>query len=283
MGTQSNAPSVIIKRKKIVAGDAHHGGAWKVAYADFVTAMMAFFMLMWLLNATTEKQRKGLADYFTPTIATNRISGGGDGMLRGETLLSSESRLRMGTGADGTTVHAQSSPHGRVSGSDMDDGLNRVEEALNGIGGESRVRENALRHVVTRRTDEGLIIELFDLPGATLFHPETDDPTALLKDLGAMLARIMGLVDNRVAIAGYVSAVPVVRAEYPGWTLSFDRADRLRQVMEVNGLDHRRATRVTGRAATKPAVRDPMSARNNRLELVLLRRNMQEKRQHFRN
>ena len=61
----------IIKRKKVVAGDGHHGGAWKVAYADFVTAMMAFFLLMWLLNATTERQRKGLADYFAPTIAVS--------------------------------------------------------------------------------------------------------------------------------------------------------------------------------------------------------------------
>ena len=65
MGTHANAP-IIIKRKKVIAGGGHHGGAWKVAYADFVTAMMAFFLLMWLLNATTEKQRKGLSDYFAP-------------------------------------------------------------------------------------------------------------------------------------------------------------------------------------------------------------------------
>ncbi len=77
MGAKSNAP-IIIKRKKVVGGDGHHGGAWKVAYADFVTAMMAFFMLMWLLNATTEQQRKGIADYFSPTLPINRISGGGE-------------------------------------------------------------------------------------------------------------------------------------------------------------------------------------------------------------
>jgi len=71
MGRQNNAAPVIIKRKKIIANAAHHGGAWKVAYADFVTAMMAFFLLMWLLNATTENQRKGLADYFSPSIPVN--------------------------------------------------------------------------------------------------------------------------------------------------------------------------------------------------------------------
>ncbi|MEO1550477.1 MAG: flagellar motor protein MotB, partial [Pseudomonadota bacterium] len=71
MSEQSNRP-VIIKRKKVVSAEGHHGGAWKVAYADFVTAMMAFFLLMWLLNATTEEQRKGLADYFKPTIPVHR-------------------------------------------------------------------------------------------------------------------------------------------------------------------------------------------------------------------
>ena len=78
MANDQTVAPVIIKRKKIIAADGHHGGAWKVAYADFVTAMMAFFMLMWLLNATTEQQKKGIADYFSPTLAINRSSGGGD-------------------------------------------------------------------------------------------------------------------------------------------------------------------------------------------------------------
>ena len=74
MMSSDNVAPIIIKRKKVVSGDGHHGGAWKVAYADFVTAMMAFFMLMWLLNATTEQQRKGIADYFSPAVPINRIS-----------------------------------------------------------------------------------------------------------------------------------------------------------------------------------------------------------------
>src|SRR6056297_3268960 len=79
MATDRNVPPVIIKRKKVVAEGGHHGGAWKVAYADFVTAMMAFFLLMWLLGATTEQQRKGIADYFNPTLPLDRVSGGGNG------------------------------------------------------------------------------------------------------------------------------------------------------------------------------------------------------------
>ena len=84
-------PIIIIrKKKKVVAGGGHHGGAWKVAYADFVTAMMAFFLLMWLLGATDDKKRKGLADYFNPTLTINRTSAGGGGMLEGTAIFVEE-------------------------------------------------------------------------------------------------------------------------------------------------------------------------------------------------
>ena len=99
MAGQKNAAPIVIKRKKVIAGGGHHGGAWKVAYADFVTAMMAFFMLMWLLNATTEKQRKGLADYFDPTITVSRVSGGGTGMFGGDSVLTEDQRAENGMGA----------------------------------------------------------------------------------------------------------------------------------------------------------------------------------------
>ena len=98
MAGPGNAAPVIIKRKKVIAGGGHHGGAWKVAYADFVTAMMAFFMLMWLLNATTEKQRKGLADSFSPTIPVNRISGGGDCSFGGDSVMAEQTMAQNGTG-----------------------------------------------------------------------------------------------------------------------------------------------------------------------------------------
>ena len=99
MAKDNELAPIIIKRKKVIAGGGHHGGAWKVAYADFVTAMMAFFMLMWLLNATTEKQRKGIADYFAPTISVSRVSGGGDGSFGGDSVFSENTLARNGQGA----------------------------------------------------------------------------------------------------------------------------------------------------------------------------------------
>src|SRR5210317_1585466 len=95
---------IIIKKVKVIAGGGHHGGAWKVAYADFVTAMMAFFMLMWLLNATTEQQRKGLADYFAPTIPINRISGGGAGAFGGDNIFTEDTLAKSGTGISQPTI-----------------------------------------------------------------------------------------------------------------------------------------------------------------------------------
>ena len=96
----SNArPQINIKRKKIVKVQEGHTGAWKVAYTDFVTAMMAFFMLMWLMNATTEKQKTGLADYFSPTLSINRSVAGGDNHFKGASVFESLKLAKTGTGS----------------------------------------------------------------------------------------------------------------------------------------------------------------------------------------
>lgn len=155
MSAARNGP-VIIKRKKVVAGDGHHGGAWKVAYADFVTAMMAFFLLMWLLNATTEKQRKGIADYFNPTVPVNRISGGGDGAFGGESIFSEEVLTQTGTGASARTPTEERQARGREGdgqGQDSDQAaLEKIEKLLSARSGESMSSELALRHVTTKLT-----------------------------------------------------------------------------------------------------------------------------------
>ncbi|MGR3322702.1 MAG: flagellar motor protein MotB [Pseudooceanicola sp.] len=280
MSGQSNAAPVIIKRKKVVAGGGHHGGAWKVAYADFVTAMMAFFLLMWLLNATTEKQRKGIADYFAPTIPINRVSGGGDGAFGGDSVFSEEVMPKNGTGA--TALRPTEDHEARGESGLMDEGgaakddaadFDSVEEALMGRSGESAVEPEMLKHIVTRVTDEGLVIDIFALPGLPLFEGDSDTPTALLTDLAAMIARVTRIVTNRMAVEGHVAARPVVISDNPVWGLSARRADAMRRIMVAEGLDYRRVQRVTGHADREPAVRNPMAVRNNRLEVILLRNN----------
>ncbi|TAG25943.1 MAG: chemotaxis protein MotB [Rhodobacterales bacterium] len=278
MAAQGNAP-VIIKRKKVVQGGGHHGGAWKVAYADFVTAMMAFFLLMWLLNATTEKQRKGISDYFNPTIPVNRISGGGDGAFGGDSVFSEDTMANTGTGgADKRTAATSNGEAGPETGegsagegkaqSELED----VQKALMARGGESNTMEQLLRHVVTKVTDEGLVIEIFDLPDAPLFAEDTAEATATTLAIADLLAEMLNLTSNEIAVSGFLRAHPVTLIDNPVWDLSALRAQTVRRMLETSGIDPARMQRISGFADRMPAVSDPAAVRNNRIEVILLRR-----------
>jgi chemotaxis protein MotB len=277
MGGDSNVAPVIIKRKKVIAGGGHHGGAWKVAYADFVTAMMAFFMLMWLLNATTEKQRKGIADYFSPTIAMARVSGGGDGALGGDSVFAENTLPRVGTGA--TSLRPQEERSENDSYKDKDDGTNaaekeefeKVEDVLMGRGGESMIADDLLEHIVTEVTDEGLVIEFFETEAARLFD-DLANPTPLMQDLALVLARASEVVTNPIAIEAHTMTYPIVLAENPTWDLSQKRANAFRGLLLRRGLEDRRIQRVTAYADREPRYENRMDQRNSRIEIVFLRR-----------
>ena len=275
MGSKSNAP-VIIKRKKVVAGGGHHGGAWKVAYADFVTAMMAFFMLMWLLNATTEQQRKGLADYFAPTVAISRTSGGADGFFGGVDFMSEDTLVMSsqdgGFNLNDTSAEASVEDNDRLAAIAAEvQALRDLEQVLLGQGGESLLAEEALRHVITRLTDEGLVIELFSLPDVPLFEPGTAEPADVTIELLRMIARVSELVPNAVAIATHMPAQPIVLAESPIWGLTIRRAEATRLALEDGGLDPARLDRITGHGDRSPVVEPAVAARNDRIEITILR------------
>lgn len=268
---------IIIKRKKVSGGDGHHGGAWKVAYADFVTAMMAFFMLMWLLNATTEKQRKGLADYFTPTIAIARVSGGGDGAFGGDSMFSEQVLPQSGTGGLvelPPSDFEEAGASGAQGGEQQGEGLENLEELVAGLigsGGESLISESAKKHINTRLTDKGLVIELFDIEGDPLFQPDTAIPEDVLIELTGVMAELFQLVDNRVTIAAHSRTFPSVLANNPAWGLSTDRSHAQRDLLIMAGLQEARIEQIIGFGQQKPNAYDPMAAENNRLEITLLR------------
>lgn len=266
---------LIIKRKKVIAGGGHHGGAWKVAYADFVTAMMAFFMLMWLLNATTEQQRKGIADYFSPTIPITRISGGGDGAFGGDSPFSETDVAQNGTGATNLRPTEGRQSLG-LSGTDHDPAAREAETAAlqaleQALTGDSAIAGNLLAHIQTRLSDEGLVIEIFSRPGQAIFDPATGDPAPWLPDLAAVMASLFQTVTNPVAIEGHVAAEPIVVASETRWRASTDRAQVFRALLERAGLPPRRILRVTGHADREPVSDNPMAPRNERLEIILLR------------
>lgn len=281
MSSDKLAP-IIIKRKKVIAGGGHHGGAWKVAYADFVTAMMAFFLLMWLLNATTEKQRKGLADYFSPTIPMSRVSGGGDGALWGDNVFAED---RMPQKAKGSSLESPSK-QGKAKGDfgleerpatsaeGQNTGLAAAEdllEALKARGGESMAKLASERHVVTRLSDEGLVIEVFDTDDSLLFLPGTASPTPELLGTLATIGELLQLVTNDIAVGAFLARRPVVFRPGPVWDLTTSRADVTRAALEHSGLNPERVQRVTGYGDRKPVERNTTSLRNNRVEITVLR------------
>ena len=233
---------IVVKRIKKVAG-GHHGGAWKIAYADFVTAMMAFFLLMWLLNATTEQQRAGLADYFNPTIVRT-------------------------PGASGEGVEDLGKAPAEAA---FDEIVTEIERQMRGGGGESQQLTNLLRHVVTRMTDEGLVIELGDLTDQPLFVEDTGQAQPVLTELTRIIGRVIGKTRNQIAITGHVRAYPETLVNSPVWALSVARAHTVRNLLEESDLDSQRIQRVTGFADRKPATGNPMDPANNRIEVILLR------------
>lgn len=234
---------------------------------------------MWLLNATTEKQRKGISDYFNPTIPINRISGGGDGAFGGNSVFAEDTLAQSGTGAVALTG-AEPTPNADGKSSDRDTGeadglsddLDQVKKALLARSGESATMNRLMQHVVTRVTDEGLVIEIFDLPDAPLFDENTSTPALETTDIAKLIAEVLALTTNQLAINGHLRSYPVTLIDNPVWALSADRAQKIRTLLEHAGLAADRMQRVTGFADRKPATADPQSVRNNRIEIILLRR-----------
>ncbi len=261
MAQDKSAPT-IIKRKKTIVAAAHHGGAWKVAYADFVTAMMAFFLMMWLLNATTEDQRKGLADYFSPSIPISRESGGSDQALNGRSIMDDDTLI--GQPAEGASMEGAANR--------MDADFEDIAKQFDASSGESEVADELLEHIEVRVTDEGLIVDLFDLPGATLFRSETAEPTALMRDLIGVVDEIFSMAVNPIAVNGHVRAEAVVRRDSAPWTLSTDRAEQARRMLIGGFTNAARIRRLGGFGDGSNIHPDGMDIRNNRIELILLRK-----------
>ena len=237
----SNArPQINIKRKKIVKVQEGHTGAWKVAYADFVTTMMAFFMLMWLMNATTEKQKTGLADYFSPTLSINRSVSGGDNHFKGATIFESLKLAKTGTGQshayESTSKTNGTEGHARKESDAENKKLQALEKMNMAPGGESAIDDGIKKHVVTRLTDEGLILEFYDRPNAELFD-NNSEPSLIMQKLVGMVAKHASLVTNPIAVEAHVNSLPIVLQNRTEWETSLERATRIRQMLERTGFD----------------------------------------------
>jgi chemotaxis protein MotB len=259
------AGPIVIKRKRVIAG-GHHGGAWKVAYADFVTAMMAFFLLMWLLSVTDQQTRLGLADYFSPTIPIHSTVGGGDGPFDGDSMFNQDVLARDETGQKGD-------PEEKADPAATDASLYEVEKALLGGSGDAMEANPLLEHIRTRVTDEGLIIEVFDIDGSPLFDGPSAAPNPIFERLVEMIGRVLARTTNKVAVSGHLATGDTTFAGPDPWGLSTDRAQLTRRLLVASGVKDARLDRVVGKADRGPVIEDqPRDPRNRRVEITLLRR-----------
>ncbi len=280
--SENSGPPIIIKRKKVVEGGGHHGGAWKVAYADFVTAMMAFFLLMWLLGATSENQRKGIADYFNPTITVNRTSGGGDGVFGGDSVFTKENFASNGTGpvkeaqVQGERAGALNGNQGvgvSDSSTDAPKGSSELPTIYNEIEIPDEISEfaEALAGQITlKRTDEGIVIEIFDVVDNYLFEQETSKPTKILIALTRDLSKVLEKVPNDLAISAHSRTLPLVRRDRDTWELTVVRASVVRDLLAKSSILEDKMVRLTGHSDRKLALVNPLAFRNNRIEIILL-------------
>lgn len=264
MNEKVSAP-VVIKRKKILSSGGHHGGAWKVAYADFVTAMMAFFMLMWLLNATTEKQRKGLADYFDPTIPIVRISGGGNGAFSGDTVFSNEKLVNSGVTNEDNVFGGENNEN-RV-----DIEIEKIEKSLGALSDALDTAGLFQDHIYTKVTDEGLVVTIHDSTNNSLFRNQDLVANDVLINIVAIIAEVFNLSLNEIAVAGHVRVQPIVLLKNRNWMISTERAHVVRRLLEESGINPQRISRVAGWSDRRPNEKTNSDIRDNRIEIILLR------------
>ena len=278
-GRNEPEPRPIIVKKIIEAGHGgHHGGAWKVAYADFVTAMMAFFLLLWILGATTEKQRKGIADYFAPTLVEMKLkSAGSNGVFGGDSVVAKDNYPHRATqtGSKSMTI-----PKDATGGASEAAAAERMRD---------RVRFGFLKKQLMQRiasnkslaklasnirftdTREGLRIDLVDKADFSMFSLGTDALLPEARQLMAQVAQVIQGVPNGVIVRGHTDALPYAAGRsVNNWTLSSARAEATRKALADAGVPADRFNRIEGVADREPFIpTDRYDPRNRRMSITL--------------
>jgi len=270
-------PPIIVKRVKKVAG-GHHGGAWKVAYADFVTAMMAFFLVMWLVGTGTKQEKAAIAEYFKNPSAFNGkaqnpgMSSLGPGGAADKMIPTSNAMaIPGGVGPDAGQKKSEAEEKADAEARDKRQ-LTALKQELEAAIEKSLALAPFKDQLLIDLTPEGLRIQIvdklnrpmFDLGGVTL----KDYATEILKELGAVMAG----EDHRIAISGHTDETPFHAQDgYGNWELSSERANAARRALIKGGLEEAKITRVVGLAASVPFDKtDPRSPVNRRISIVVL-------------
>ncbi len=286
-GKGNEPPVIIIKRVKKGNHDAPHGGAWKVAYADFVTSMMAFFLLLWLLNVTTNLQKDGIADYFAPASLSQSSSGAG-GMFGGKTMIEHGSRIATGGTVAETRASDINPPHtasakrpakidaktlARKLAEQEQKTFEKAKRALYGALAANPGLAGLKKHLLVDMTPRGLRIQIIDSKNQSMFPSGSAKMYPRTRKLLLMIAPVIAKLPNKLMISGHTDSTPYpAGATYNNWDLSSARANATRRVLVAANVPSARVEEVVGRADRDPLLpNDPTNARNRRITITLLR------------
>ena len=293
------APTITIKK---IMDDGHggaHGGAWKIALADMMTAMMAFFLLMWLLGASNADQRKSVADYFKPTSQSNVTMGklaGSDGMLGGSSVIDTDgfpfqakqtNMLNMVTPrSQGGPTENDPSPQGadsKESGQDGDPGkkgkeaanqanFDKMEKEIKEAMAKNPKLDNLKDQVQFARDKDGLRIEIIDKADFAMFGLGSTNMTPRAQALLAEVGKTLASMPNKVAIRGHTDSVKFANTDGKNnWALSAERAEETRKIIEKKGIPDSRFAKIEGVADTAPYnPNDPKDPRNRRISITVM-------------
>ena len=299
---------IIIKRIKKGGHGAHHGGAWKIAYADFVTAMMAFFLLLWLLSSVTQEQLEGISDYFAPTVAT--ISKSGSGKILGGTTIADDGTKEdtMGrptivmdlpppsAGKGGESLKDAPSEGEADSKAEKETETDAVDDAeVKAEVEKKRIEEEQFQKAADElkeametlpefqqlaeslmidNTPEGLRIQIVDQDGLAMFPSGSAKMYEHTERMLALVAEVILKMPQEISITGHTDSVPFTTRgeEYTNWELSSDRANSARRHLLHVGVPPERLSHIVGKAETEPLLsEDPTNSRNRRLSIIILR------------
>jgi chemotaxis protein MotB len=272
-----NQPIIIKKVKK--GGHGHHGGAWKLAYADFVTAMMAFFLLMWLLGTTDPSYRQGIAEYFKdpwkPSVAGGANTGDATSVLKGggEDLTQSEGQVKLtNKGKEDIVAEAGESEADKAKDEKRLEALkDRIEQMID-TDPLLKPYEDQLKIDIT---EEGLRIQIIDEEGRPMFNSASAKMAEYAAAILHEIAPVVNELPNKISIAGHTDAKPFPGGGqgYTNWELSADRANAARKELIKGGLKEEKMMRVVGLSSSVPLVKDdPLHATNRRISITVMNR-----------
>ena len=276
---------IIIKRVK-KGGHAAHGGAWKIAYADFVTAMMAFFLLMWLLGSTAKGELQGISDYFSSPLKVAMAGGDGSGNSSsvipggGNDLSKVHGQVRR-SDTDSEKARRQSIDTARAERAKQDaERIKTLQAKIDALITENPRLNEYKSQIRIDVTPDGLQIQIVDDQNRPMFDSGSAMVKPYMRDILREIGAALNGVENRVSLAGHTDAVPYSNSDrgYSNWELSSDRANATRRELVAAGMPDAKLGRVVGLAASDLLEPDnPRSAANRRITITVFTREAEER------